>query len=417
MQRRRTGRFGARCDNDVLTFRRREQRSTADFERLARRLLPRVMFEAIESGVEDELCLAANRAAFERYRFVPRACIDVTERSQTTELFGVAHRSPFGIAPTGIAGAFRRDAELMLARAAAEAGIPFILSGACMASLEAVAAISPATTWFQLYPARDPAISRRMVSQAEAAGVAGLVLTIDNPVLPKRERDARNGFSLPLRLSPLMALEALTHPVWLWRQLRDGGLPMMELWRPHARPGADAGEVAQFFRSQSPTITTWRDLERFRRSWPNKLLLKGVMHPDDAARAAGMGIDGIVVSNHGGKAFDRVPSPLDMLPAICRAVPAGVAVMVDSGIRRGSDVAIARCLGADFAFVGRATLYAVAAQGLNGARRAIAILQDEIDHTLAMVGCPRFDDLGSGLLYDPPVAAPSRPAPVLSLAR
>lgn len=402
----------------MLRLRRPEPLSIGDFERLARRRLPRLLFETIESGVEDELCLAANRDAFRRHRFVPRACADVAVRDQGMALFGVGHRSPFGVSPTGIAGVFRRDAELFLARAAAAAGIPFILSGACMVPMEQVAAISPATTWFQLYPARDGAIADAMVRQAEAAGMAALVLTIDNPVSPKRERDMRNGFSLPLSLSLPMALDALTHPAWLARYLLGGGLPMMEIWRPHARPGAGAGEVAQFFRSQSPTIQTWRDLERFRRLWPGKLVLKGVMHPDDAARAATLGVDGIIVSNHGGKALDRVPAPLEMLPAVRRAVPAAVAVMVDGGVRRGSDVALARCLGADFVFAGRAMLYAVAASGEAGAERAIAILRDEIDRTLALVGCASFARLGPELLYDAPEGAgPAASSPMLAAAR
>lgn len=402
----------------MLNLRRREPLSIADFEQLARRRLPRVLFETIESGVEDELCLATNRDALRRHRFVPRACNDVTVRSQATTLFGEEHRSPFGVAPTGIAGTFRRNAELFLARAAAAAGVPFILSGACMVPLEAVAAISPATTWFQLYPARDQAIAAVMVRQAEAAGIAGLVLTIDNPVSPNRERDKRNGFSLPLRMPLPMLLEALTHPAWIARYLLDGGLPMMEIWRPHARPGAGAGEVAQFFRSQSPTIQTWRDLERFRRIWPRKFVLKGVMHPEDAVRAANLGFDGIVISNHGGKALDRVPAPLEMLPAVRRAVPAKVAVMIDGGIRRGSDIVMARCLGADFVFVGRATLYAVAARGQAGAERAIAILQDEIDRTLALVGCADFAELGPEFLYDvPDGAGPAASSPKLAAVR
>ncbi len=402
----------------MLTLRRRQPLSIGDFERLARRRLPRVLFETIESGVEDELCLETNRQAFRQHRFVPRACVDVAVRSQAMTLFGVEHRSPFGIAPTGIAGTFRRNAELFLARAAAEAGVPFILSGACMVPMEAVAAISPATTWFQLYPARDQAIATAMVGQAEAAGIAGLVLTIDNPVSPNRERDRRNGFALPLRMPLPMLLEALTHPAWIARYLLDGGLPMMEIWRPHARPGAGAGEVAQFFRSQSPTIQTWRDLERYRRLWPRKLVLKGVMHPDDAVRAADLGIDGIIISNHGGKALDRVPSPLEMLPAIRGALPAKIAVMIDSGIRRGSDVVVARSLGADFVFAGRATLYAVAARGEAGAKQAIAILKDEIDRTLALVGCASFARLGSEFLHDAPDdAGPAASWPTLAAAR
>ena len=361
--------------------------------------LPRVLFEAIESGVEDEQCLQRNRDAFLKHRLVPRACADVTVRTQETTLFGVTHRSLFGFAPTGIAGAFRRGAEVCMAQAAAEAGIPFILSGACIASMETIAAFSPRATWFQLYPARDPAISQAMLDRAEAAGIAGLVMTIDNPVLPKRERDARNGFSLPLRLP--MLLEALTHPAWMVRYWRDGGLPMMEMWQPHARPGADAGEVAQFFRSQSPTIQTWQDLERVRRAWPGTLVLKGVMHPDDAVRAVVLGCDGIIVSNHGGKALDVVPAPLEMLPAVRRAVAPEIPVMIDGGHPAGGDVVLARCLGTDCVFLGRAMLFAVAARGLQGARGAIAILKDEIDRTLALVGAAGVACLGPAYLHQP----------------
>ena len=395
----------------MLTFRRRQPLSIADFEALARRRLPRVLFETIESGVEDELCLTGNRDAYRRHRFVPRVAVDVAERSQATPLFGVAHRSPFGVAPTGIAGTFRRGAELFLAQAAAQAGVPFILSGACMAPLEQVVAVSPATTWFQVYPARDVAITTAMVRRAEAAGVAALVVTVDNPVSPNRERDARNGFSLPLRLRLPVLLEALTHPAWITRYLLDGGLPMMDLWRPHARPGAGAGEVAQFFRSESPTIQTWRDLESLRRLWPRKLVLKGVLHPADAVRAASLGFDGVILSNHGGKALDRVPAPLEMLSAVRHAAPPELAVMVDSGVRRGSDVVLARCLGADFVFVGRATLYAVAACGQDGARRAVNILQNEIDRTLALMGCPDVAQLGPEFLYDGPDEIPLRNDP------
>jgi len=376
----------------------RKALSISDLRRQAKRRLPKVLFELIESGVEDEWCTTRNTDVFQQFRFLPRYLVDVTKRVQNVPLLGSEFRSPFGIAPTGIAGVFRPGAEHMLAEAAAEAGIPFVISGASMASIEEVARIAPASTWYQVYPARDPAITADQVKRAADAGCTGLVLTVDNPVLPKRERDIRNGAGLPFRPPFSLLLEALTHPAWLYEYVRHGGLPVMRSWAPYARDGASAQEVAGFFRSQSPTAITWRDLEQFRRLWRGSLLVKGIMHPDDAIKCARLGVDAIVVSNHGGKSLDRAPTPVEVLPSIRAAVGRQVTILLDSGVRRGSDIVVARCLGADFVLVGRATLYGVAAGGLDGARRALQILAEEIDLTLALIGCPNFVDLDQRFL-------------------
>jgi isopentenyl diphosphate isomerase/L-lactate dehydrogenase-like FMN-dependent dehydrogenase len=372
--------------------------SIGDIERLAKRRLPRVVYEGIASGVEDERGLARNETEFHRYRLLPRHLVDVSKRDQSTSLFGRIYASPFGISPTGVAGIFRRDAELMLAQAAAAAKVPFVMSGASMVSIERVAQIDPANTWFQLYAARDPKISDDFLRRAGDAGFGTLMLTVDNPVSPKRERDMRNGFRLPPKLAPLDLLEALTHPGWLIDYFRRGGMPVMETWAPYAAPGANAAEVARFFRTQSPSIQTWRDLEGFRRAWPGKLVVKGIMRPSDAVRCADLGVDGIVISNHGGKALDRAPASIEVLPLIKAAIGDRLVVMLDSGVRRGSDIVVARCLGADFVFLGRATLYGVAAAGTAGAIRALDILREEIDITLGLIGCPRFDELSSDFI-------------------
>jgi L-lactate dehydrogenase (cytochrome)/(S)-mandelate dehydrogenase len=372
--------------------------SIGDIERLAKRRLPRVVYEGISSGVEDERGIVRNETEFHRYRLLPRHLVDVSKRDQSVSLFGRTYASPFGISPTGIAGIFRRDAELMLAQAAAAAHVPFVMSGASMVSIERVARIDPANTWFQLYAARDPKISDDFLRRARDAGFGTLMLTVDNPVSPKRERDMRNGFRLPPKLAFLDMLEALTHPGWVIDYLRHGGMAVMETWAPYAAPGAGAAEVARFFRTQSPSIQTWRDLDGFRRAWPGKLVVKGIMRPSDALRCAELGVDGIVISNHGGKALDRAPASIEVLPAIKAAVGDRLIVMLDSGVRRGSDIVVARCLGADFVFLGRATLYGVAAAGLAGAVRALDILREEIDTTLGLIGCPSFDELGPDFL-------------------
>ena len=369
--------------------------SIGDLRAMARRRLPKILFELIESGVEDEYGVDDNRAAFRRYRLMPRYLTDIAERDQRTSLFGRTYASPFGIGPTGFAGLLRHDADRDLARAAAAADIPFVLSGASVAPIEAVAKVALHHTWAHIYPAKDEAITRAQIERFAAAGVACLVLTVDNPVYPKRERDTRNGFVLPLRLRLDMLLEAATHPGWVAEYLRHGGMPMMESWRAYAPPGTDAANVAAFFRSQSPSIQTWESLARMRALWPGRLVLKGIQAPEDARRAVEAGVDGIIVSNHGGKSFDALPSPLTTLPGVRAAVAGSVPVMFDSGIRRGWEMLIARGLGADFVWVGRATLYGVVAAGRAGADRAIGILRSEIDTSLAMIGVARFADVGA----------------------
>ncbi len=365
-----------------------------DLRRMAKRHLPRICFDFIEGGLEDEHGLVRNASAFDRHALVPRYLVEVSERDPSASLFGRKYALPFGIAPTGIAGLFRRGADLMLAEAAKAANVPFIMSGTSTASIEAVAQLAPEHAWYQLYGARDRKVSEDMIRRAREAGLATLVLTVDVPITSKRERNLRNGFIRPYKLKPSVALEALRHPAWIADYLRHGGMPYFENWVPYAKKGASAGEVADYLATQTPSIQTWQDLETYRRLWPRKLVVKGIMHIDDARRAAEMGVDGIMVSNHGGRQLDRAPSPLEVLLPIAQAVGSKLSVMFDSGIRRGSDIVIARCLGARFVFVGRATLYGCAAGGIKGAQRAIDILRDEIDRVMAQIGCPSFDQLG-----------------------
>jgi L-lactate dehydrogenase (cytochrome)/(S)-mandelate dehydrogenase len=370
-----------------------------DLRRMARRRLPKILYDCIESGTEGEQLLTRNERSFDRYRLMPRYGLDVSARDAGTELFGRRWGQPFGLAPTGFAGLFRRGADGMLARAAARADIPYVLSGASVADLEDVVAQAPAHVWYHLYAAKDVRISEDILRRARDAGVRHLVVTVDNPVFPKRERDMRNGFALPLKLRPSILAEMLLHPAWILEYLRAGGLPTMGVWQRYAPAGATPAEVGAFFRTQSPSIQTWRELAHLRSLWPGIFLIKGVQHPDDALRAVECGFDGVIVSNHGGKVFDALPSPLETLPAVRAAVPRTIPVMMDSGVRRGTDILIARALGADFVFVGRATLYGVVAGGEAGADRAVALLADEVHRALAMIGCPRAADLDGRFLF------------------
>jgi L-lactate dehydrogenase (cytochrome)/(S)-mandelate dehydrogenase len=368
-----------------------------DLRRAAKKRLPRIAFDFIEGGVEDEDGLDRNERAFRETRLVPRYLVDVSKRDQSATLFGRTYASPFGIAPTGLASLFRPGADLMLAQAARDANIPFIMSGSSTASIEELAKLAPEHGWYQLYAARDKKISEDMIRRANDAGLSTLVLTVDVPVHSNRERNQRNGFTRPLKLTWATKFEALRHPGWLAGYLRQG-TPMFSNWAPYAGNAANADAVSAFVSTQTAAPLTWRDVENFRRLWPRNFVIKGIMHPDDAIRAASLGVDGIMVSNHGARQLDRAPAPLEVFPAIRDAVGDKMTLMLDSGVRRGADALIALCLGAKFVFVGRATLYGAAVAGLAGARAAINILRCEIDLTMGQIGCPSLDQLGPDFL-------------------
>jgi L-lactate dehydrogenase (cytochrome)/(S)-mandelate dehydrogenase len=381
-----------------------------DLQQLARRRLPRMAYDFIAGGADDEQGLQHNRAAFERWRLLPRFLVDVSQRDASVELFGQRYALPVGISPMGLAGLFRPGADALMAQAAASHKVPFIMSGASCDSLETAARIAPDHAWFQIYRTLDEKINEHLVGRARDAGLRVLVITVDVTVNSNRERNRRNGFVRPFRLRPSILLQCLLHPRWSWQYWRGGGHPMMENWQPYAPAGASAHAVADLFGRLTPAAnSTWHTLERIRRWWPGRLVVKGLLHPDDARQAVALGADGIIVSNHGARQLDLSVSPLDMLPEIRAAVPA-TPLILDSGVRRGSDVVIARCLGAQMALCGRPMMYAVAAAGAPGVGKALDILQTEIDKVLAQLGCARFDELG------PQQLRPRSPVPTLPAA-
>ena len=357
-----------------------------DLRRIARRRLPRVVFDYLEGGSEEHLTLRANRAAFEAMSFSPRTLVDVSARSQKVSLFGRVYESPIGIAPMGAAGLFWHEGDIALARAARSANLPFVLSTHSFVPLERLAWEAGGPPWFQLYMPREREAARAIVRRALHAGCEALVLTTDVPVGANREYNQRNGFGLPLRFEPRKVCDALAHPRWLLSVFARAALsrerPMqLKEWttrRDHL---------------------AWQDLAWLRDAWPRKLLVKGILCGEDAQLAAEHGADGIFVSNHGGRQLDGVPSPMEVLPAISAAVGDRLAVLVDSGFRRGTDIAKALALGADMVFLGRAVMYGVAAGGEAGARRAIQLLRGEIDRVLALLGCLSIDKLGPHYLH------------------
>src|SRR6202790_232563 len=296
-----------------------------DLHQMAKRRLPKIAFDFIEGGLEDERGLERNPSAVHKPRLLPRYLVDVSKRDQSQTIFGQKFSSPFGISPTGGTSLFRHHADLMLAEAARDANIPYIMSGASSESIDAAAKIAPKNHWYQLYAARDPKINEDMIRRAGDAGLGALVLTVDTPVGSKRERNIRNGFAnirgglfQALSLKPAILIEALSHPGWIVEYLkRGGGTPMLGNWEAYAPPGSDAEAVYKYASSVRPfNAQTWRDLETYRKLFPRALVVKGIMSPADAQRALDVGCDGILVSNHGGRQLHQSPGSLDVLPAI-----------------------------------------------------------------------------------------------------
>lgn len=377
--------------------------SLDDLRLAAKRRLPRIAYDFIEGGVEDEHALARNRDVYRRYTLLPRYLTGVAAPDQSRSLFGRSYTSPFGICPMGLSGLWRDGTDLALAAAAADARIPFVLSTSSNASIEAAHRLAPDTTWFQLYGSRDRSITARLIARVRDLGVETLVLTVDVPAAPRRERNLRNGFTRPLRFRPSIVLDGLRHPVWL-RGFLKHRIPMMENWAPYAEPGANADVVGDVFAANTPNPTqTWAVFDDIRRAWPGRLVVKGILHPDDARRAVAGGADGLIVSNHGGRQLDRAPSAVELLPAVRAAVGPEVTVAVDGGVTRGTDILVALCLGADFAFVGRSILYGAVAGGRSGADKAISILRQEISTNLVQIGVASLDELGPHSLGPCPV--------------
>jgi (S)-mandelate dehydrogenase len=373
-----------------------------DLKRMARRRMPKITFDFVEGGVDGEEGIARNEAAFPRRQLVPKYMVDVGRINSSVSLFGRTYAQPFGIAPTGGMSLYRVDGDLMLARAARAANIPFILSGMSSATIEEAAAVAPDHTWFQLYLANNRDISRDMVARADRAGFSTLVVTVDIPSQAKRERNMRNGFSVaqPLKPSLVAQAETLLHPAWLMEYMRGPGLRSAN-WEKYAPEANNAQQLLAFISTQMPSSATWDDIAWIRKAWPRKLVVKGIMHPSDAVRLAGMGVDAVIVSNHGGRQLDRSAAPLDVLPAVLEAVGGKVPVLFDSGIRRGADIITAHAMGAAFCFVGRWTLYAVIAGGAVGAAHGIDMINKEVAAVMAQIGAPRIADLGPDhLMWD-----------------
>jgi (S)-mandelate dehydrogenase len=368
-----------------------------DLRAVAQRRLPKGIFEYVDKGTEDGISLEENRAAFQRLKLRTRFLNDWSTRDLGTEIFGKRINLPFGIAPTGSAGLMWYQGEIELARAAAAAGIPFTLAMGALTSLEEITkAVPDSRKWFQVYPWEDEAGNYEMATRARDLGWEALVVTIDHAPGRGREHNERNGYSFPFKPNMTATVDMMLHPGWLWRVMRkylmNEGMPTNANYPDRYRFSVIDGKTRV-----SPKrfqAMTWEHIRKFREFWPRKLIVKSILSGDQARAAVDAGADAIVVSNHGGRAFDSAIATIDMLPEIVDAVGDRCTVILDSGIRRGSDILKALALGAKMVLVGRATLYGTACGGQAGAARAIKILAEEMERSFGYAGVRRISEIG-----------------------
>lgn len=382
------GGWGAGADETPAQALRRRFPTFRDAQTRARWRIARFAYDFVAGGVGDGAPnVAHNRAAMDAVRIIPRYALDVSAVSTRVEIFGHSYAAPVGVAPMGNIGMVWPEADAILAEAAQAAGIPYVSSTVANVGMERLAALAPDSFWFQLYglPADGHRLSFDLIARAEAVGAKALVVTLDVPARQKRVHDVRNGLVVPFRWRPAVLRDIALAPIWALEMLRRGQ-PRFENLRKYVGEDASTGEIAGFVQKHMTTGVTWDDIARFRDAWPRALLLKGLQHPEDAERAVRLGVDGIWVSNHGGRQFDAAPAAIDSVPAIRAQVGGRAKIVYDGSIRSGLDVFRALAAGADMCFAGRAFLYPVAALGQAGGGHAAAAFLEEVKGTFAQGG-------------------------------
>ncbi|MEB0078999.1 alpha-hydroxy acid oxidase [Pseudomonas sp. CCI3.2] len=381
----------------------RRAHSIAELASMAHQRLPIFAWEYLEGGAEEEVTLKRNRQAFSEIGLLPQTLVPCLDAPTRCCVLGASLPLPMVIGPTGYNGMLYREADIQLARAATARGLPFTLSTVSTSSLEQVVTAVPGVNlWFQLYCFRDPAVQSDLLKRADAVGCKTLLLTSDAVLLGNREWDKRN-FVRPRHLSLRNKLDVLRHPRWIKQALWPHGLPIManvERYLPADQRTIEG--AAHFIGAQMDTGLDWNALARLRDSWPHRLVLKGVLHPADAEKAIALGLDGLVVSNHGGRQLDGAPASIECLPAIAAVAKGKLTLLLDSGVRRGTDVLKACALGADAVLLGRATLYGVAVGGQAGAGHALDLLAQELRLALSLLGKPDLSQLDHHDLRLPP---------------
>jgi L-lactate dehydrogenase (cytochrome) len=383
---------------DPVERRLRSAVSVADLRAVARHRLPRGVFDYIDGGAEDERTARANVEAFARISFRPRVLTGAGEVDPSTTLLGRRVPIPLVLAPTGFTRIADPDGELAVARAAQRAGVPYVLSTLGTRSIEEVAEVSAGPSWFQVYVWRDRGLVREMIERAAAAAFEALVLTVDTPVLGRRERDVRRGFSLPPKIGLDTVIDAALHPGWTWSFVRSEPIRFANVVGSSVGDGTDVVSLAEFTAKQFEPGLSWHDVEWVRSVWSGPIVIKGIQTLDDAVLAANAGVDAVALSNHGGRQLDDAPIPLSLVAPVVDALGDRVEVICDGGIRRGSDIVKAVSLGARACMSGRAYLYGLGAAGERGVDHVLRIFAADVRRTMALVGAGTVADLHRGLL-------------------
>ena len=372
--------------------------SIEDLRLSAKKRLPKAIFDFFDGGAEDEISLRDNAAAYKRVRLMPKVLTDVSVIDTSTVILGKPAALPIAIAPTGAVGFGWRGGDIAIARAAVAAGIPYTLSSTATASIEQIADAAPGRLWFQAYILSNKPFLAALIERARVADYEALVITVDLPVGGKRERDYRNDFSVPFRFTPKNIFDFVQHPKWLSSILLHG-MPVMENLVSLEKSATNATAIASSVGRNYDPAFNWDGLRKIRDSWPRKLIVKGILGPADAVRVAEMGCDAVVVSNHGGRQLDGAVATFDALPGVVQAINGRIPVLLDGGVRRGSDILKALAVGAQGVMLGRATLYGASAAGEAGASRAIAILKDELIRTMQLCGIHSVGEADSSVLF------------------
>ncbi|WP_434141106.1 alpha-hydroxy-acid oxidizing protein (plasmid) [Pseudomonas luteola] len=387
-----------------------------ELREVARRRLPNFSFEYVEGGSDDEFTLKRNRSIFESITLQPRTLRNVSTRNLSRSFFGKPSALPFLIGPTGFNGLLTDKGDLRLAEAATQAGIPFVLSNASTTSIEDISRIEGVRAWMQIYLYRTRDHVAKLVERVKALNLEAIVVTTDSAIFGNREWDRRN-YIRPLKLNWRNQLDVAMHPEWVWDVLVPRGVPRFKNLGDLLPPGRDSvkGAASALAAELDPSLN-WQDIAWLRDMWKGRLIIKGIIHPADVELALQYGVDGIVLSNHGGRQLDGSVSAMETLPEVARIAKGKLEIFLDGGFRRGSDIVKALLLGADGVLIGRAGLYGLAAGKGPGACRAIDILRTEVERTLGLLGCSSLDELSADLIHDPKWRAAADAIPLKSFA-
>ncbi len=373
--------------------------SIADLRLAARRKLPRAVFDYIDGGAEDEVTLTNNRSAFDRYQLNARALIDVSNIDLSTTILGEKIDLPVILSPTAMTKLFHHQGETAAALAAKKSGTIYSLSSMSTTSIEDIAKVSDAAKWFQIYVWRDRTLLKEFIQRSKDSDYKALCLTVDLPTHGNREKDMKNGLSIPPRPTPKVLIDTLRHPLWLYHYLTSDAMRLANI--NEDTKGDHAKFVLKdYIDSQLDPSVNWDDAQWMIEQWDGPFILKGIMSVEDAKRAASIGANAIVISNHGGRQLDHAPGTLDLLPEIVEAVGDKLEVLIDGGIRRGTDVLKALALGAKACMIGRPYLYGLGAGGTEGVSRVLELFREELQRNMKLTGCRSIDEITSELIRE-----------------